>query len=57
MGLYNERLKRPLISNIIITSINASEHSERHLVEIVLGRFKLGARVLMRGKGDTYRKG
>ena len=50
----NGRLKRPLISYIIITSISTSERSERALWVIALSRLKLGR---MRGKGDTYRKG
>ena len=55
---FNGRLKRSLISNIIISSIfffffflgGGGE-------ELLLDRFKLGARLMMRGKGDTYRKG
>ena len=46
----------PLISNICIPYINACEHSERALGEIALSRVELGARLIMRGKGDTYQK-
>ena len=53
---YNGRLKRPLISNISISSINASERSERALGGGAVSRLKLGARLMMRGKGDTYQK-
>ena len=41
-------MKRPLISNIIISSLNASERSERTLGEIALSRFKEGARLMIR---------
>ena len=34
-----------------------SERSEGALGGIALSRLKLGARLMMRGKGDTYRKG
>ena len=34
----------------------ACERSERALGEIALSRLKLGARLMMRGKGDTYQK-
>ena len=58
MGLkahsHNGRLKRTLISNI--SSIDPCEPSERALGEIALSRLKLGARLMMRGKGDTYQK-
>ena len=33
-----------------------SERSERALGDIALSRLKLGARLMMRGKGDTYRR-
>ena len=46
-----------LISNIITSFINASERSERALGEIDLSHFKLEARLMMRGKGDTDREG
>ena len=44
-------MKRPLISNITISSINASECREGDLGEIALSRFKLGARLMMGEKG------
>ena len=61
MGLYvhshNGRLKRPLKSNVIISSIDACERSERALKEIAPSRLKLArARLMMRGKGDIYQE-
>ena len=60
MGLkshfQNGRLKRPLISNISISSIDACERSEQALGEIALSRLKFGARLMIRGKWDTYQK-
>ena len=32
------------------------KRSERALWEIAFSRLKLGARLMMRGKGDTYRR-
>ena len=46
-----------MISNIIITSMNVSERSERALGDIALSRLKLGARLMMRGKGGTLIEG
>ena len=54
---HNSRLKRPLISNTIIISINASERSELALGDISLIRLKLGARLMMRGKRGHLSKG
>ena len=55
MGLYehphNERMKKPLISNIIISSINVSECSERALGEITLSHFKLEVRLKKEERG------
>ena len=53
---HDGRLMRPLISNISISSIDACERSERALGEIAFSHLKLGARLMMRGKGYTYQK-
>ena len=36
--------------------MDACERSEQALVEIALSRLKFGARLMLRGKGDAYRK-
>ena len=59
VGLYADfcyigRLKRPLISNISLPFLNVSDQSERALGEGAVSRLKLGARLIMRGKGYTY---
>ena len=57
-GLYahshNGRLKRPLISNVSISSINASERSDRASGRGALSHLKLGARLMF--EGGTYLK-